>query len=95
VLLCLRPEDVTLLPQDGSRTSSARNRLNGRVVRTTPQGPLVRVVVDCSPSMNVGAPDGVSLVALVTRTSARELELDEGKPVIASFKASAVHLILR
>jgi molybdopterin-binding protein len=86
VLLCLRPEDVTLWSQDGSPSSSARNRLAGRVVRTTPQGPLVRVVVDCS---------GVPLVALVTRASARELDLQEGVPVTASFKASAVHLITR
>jgi tungstate transport system ATP-binding protein len=85
VLLCLRPEDVTIWPQDGSPTSSARNRLTGRVERTTPQGPLVRVVVDC----------GFPLVALITRASARELDLQEGKAVTVAFKASAVHLIAR
>jgi tungstate transport system ATP-binding protein len=85
VLFCLRPEDVTIWPQDGSPTSSARNRLNGRIVRTTPQGPLVRVQVDC----------GFPLVALVTRASARELDLNEGRAVTAAFKASAVHLIAR
>lgn len=85
VLLCLRPEDVTIWRQDASPSSSARNRLAGRVLRTVPQGPLVRVVVDC----------GFPLVALVTRASAQELELSEGKPVTAAFKASAVHLILR
>jgi tungstate transport system ATP-binding protein len=85
VLLCLRPEDVTIWPKDGSPSSSARNRLGGRVVRTAPQGPLVRVLVDC----------GFPLVALVTRASARELDLREGKPVTAAFKASAVHVITR
>ena len=85
VLLCLRPEDVTVWPRDGSPHSSARNRLEGHVVRTAPQGALVRVVLDCN----------VPLVALVTRASARELELQEGTPVTAAFKASAVHLILR
>lgn len=85
VLLCLRPEDVTIWPKDGSPSSSARNRLAGRVVRTAPQGPLVRVSVDC----------GFPLVALVTRASARELDLSEGKPVTAAFKASAVHVITR
>ena len=85
VLLCLRPEDITIWPKDGSPLSSARNRLGGRVVRTTPQGPLVRVLVDC----------GFPLVALVTRASARELELHEGRAVTAAFKASAVHVITR
>jgi len=85
VLLCLRPEDITIWPKDGSPLSSARNRLGGRVVRTAPQGPLVRVLVDC----------GFPLVALVTRASARELDLHEGRPVTAAFKASAVHVITR
>jgi tungstate transport system ATP-binding protein len=85
VLLCLRPEDVTIWPQDGSPSSSARNRLAGRIVRATPQGPLVRLLVDC----------GFPLVALVTRASARELDLSEGRRVTAAFKASAVHLITR
>ena len=35
------------------------------------------------------------LVALVTRASARELDLSEGRRVTAAFKASAVHLITR
>jgi tungstate transport system ATP-binding protein len=100
VLLCLRPEDVTLWPQDGAPASSARNRLAGRVRRMTPQGPLVRVALDCRPSLANPADGGdlhgcVPLVALITRASARELDLQEGKPVTASFKASAVHLILR
>lgn len=85
VLLCLRPEDITLWRRDGTPTSSARNRLYGRIQRLLPQGPLVRVVVDC----------GFPLVALITRTSAREMELEEGQPVIATFKSSAVHLIPR
>jgi molybdopterin-binding protein len=85
VLLCLRPEDVTIWPKDGSPSSSARNRMGGRIVRSTPQGPLVRVLVDC----------GFPLVALVTRASARELDLSEGRPVTAAFKASAVHVITR
>jgi len=94
VLLCLRPEDVTLWPRDGAPVSSARNRLAGRVVRTTPQGPLMRVVVNCK-AEGSHPDEAIPLVALVTRTSARELDLSEGTPVTASFKATAVHLILR
>ncbi|MCJ7584151.1 MAG: ABC transporter ATP-binding protein [Anaerolineales bacterium] len=85
VLFCLRPEDVTLWPKDGVPASSARNRLTGRILRLTSQGPLFRVVVDC----------GFPLMALVTRASAREMSLAEGMDVSASFKASAVHLIPR
>jgi tungstate transport system ATP-binding protein len=85
VLLCLRPEDVTLHPGDDPLPSSARNRLQGRIQRMTRQGPLVRVVLDC----------GFPLVALITRASALDLELAEGQLVTAAFKASAVHLIPR
>jgi len=93
VLFCLRPEDVTLWSGDhlgpgdrsgsGAALSSARNRLPGRVSRITPSGPLVRVSVDC----------GVPLVALVTRASADEMGLAVGRPVVATFKATAAHLI--
>jgi tungstate transport system ATP-binding protein len=85
VLFCLRPEDVTLWPAEEWRLSSARNRLSGRIVRLAPQGPLVRVEVDC----------GFPLMALITRASAREMGFAEGQTVTAAFKASAVHLIPR
>jgi molybdopterin-binding protein len=85
VLFCLRPEDITLWLNTGLEKGSARNQLNGKIERLIPQGPLVRVIVDC----------GFPLVSLVTRTSAKEMGLEEGKPVTASFKASAVHLIPR
>jgi molybdopterin-binding protein len=85
VLLCLRPEDITLWIEMGMGKSSARNHLPGRIARITPQGALVRVTVDC----------GFPLVSLITRTSARQMGLAEGQPVTATFKASAVHLIGR
>ena len=85
VLICLRPEDVTIWPVDGYRASSARNHIHGKIIRLASQGALVRLVIDC----------GFQLVALVTRASVEELTLAEGKEVVASFKASAVHLIPR
>lgn len=88
VLVCLRPEDITLLPETNQEraASSARNQLSGLVERTVPQGgALVRVVVDC----------GFPVVALVTRLSAQELGLQAGLRVTVSFKASAIHLIAR
>ncbi|HEV8663364.1 MAG TPA: ABC transporter ATP-binding protein [Candidatus Methylomirabilis sp.] len=85
-LLCLRPEDVTLLPAaEMGRRSSARNNLPGRVTRLAPAGPLLRVHLDC----------GTPLTALVTRPSAAALGLVEGAQVIATFKASAAHCLPR
>ena len=108
VLCCLRPEDVTLWSIDGRGSgtgevgqrlsgspgdsaadasarfvSSARNQLPGRVSRTVSQGSLMRVSIDC----------GIPLVASITRASATDMELEEGEMVVATFKASAVHVI--
>jgi tungstate transport system ATP-binding protein len=85
VMVCLRPEDVTLWVGDDLPPSSARNKMSGPIVRMTPQGPLVNVVVDC----------GFPVSALITRTSAREMGLAPGSQVTATFKASVVHLIAR
>lgn len=83
VLITLRPEDVVLATKEGAHASSARNRLLGKVAQITPLGPFYRVTVEC------GAP----LVALITKASALELALQEGMEVVASFKATAAHLI--
>ncbi len=85
VLFCLRPEDITLSKSNETSISSARNHVNGRITRITPSGPLVRVVIDC----------GLPVVALITRGSSNEMKLEEGQPVTATFKATAVHLIPR
>jgi tungstate transport system ATP-binding protein len=84
VRVCIRPEDVVLrAPTDHAAASSARNQLAGRVTALTPALAGVRVVVD------VGFP----LVAAVTRPSIDELGLAPGVPIVAVFKASAVHLL--
>jgi molybdopterin-binding protein len=84
VLLCLRPEDVVLAPPAAAEgPSSARNRLVGRVTAVTPAGGLERVELDC----------GFPLVALITRRSAEELDVRPGVQLLATFKASAAHLI--
>lgn len=86
VVVCLRPENITLARAEESRpTTSARNTLPGVIVKATPLGPLVRVAVDC----------GVPLVAVVTTQSWRELGLEPGASVAASFKATAAHLIIK
>jgi len=81
VCACIRAEDITLAL---SRTpSSARNAFLGQITRVVSIGPLARVEVDC----------GFPLVALVTKKSAEELDLQNGKDVYASFKATGVHVI--
>jgi tungstate transport system ATP-binding protein len=84
VLLCIRPENVTLSPPGGSGTS-ARNAFPGVVSKVTPQGAVHRVVVDC----------GVPLSALVTTHAVADLGLLPGLPIVASFKATAIHAIRR
>jgi len=83
VYACIRPEDITLAPI--FPRSSARNSFGGKVVRISTLGPLSRVEIDC----------GFRLTALVTKISAEELNLQEGKEVCATFKATGVHIIER
>ncbi len=83
VRLCVRPEDVTLTVRAGGSASSARNHLDGRIVRLAQSGPHVRVTIDC----------GFPLVALVTQRSVTEMGLGPGSPVTAHFKATAAHLL--
>jgi tungstate transport system ATP-binding protein len=87
VLLCLRPEDITLsVPGGEDLKSSVRNRLAGKVVRIVPWGAHYRVVLECG---------GTRLVALISKPSFLELGLKEGGEAAASFKAAAVHVIRR
>jgi len=84
VLVCLRPEEITLFPRGTTlTTSSARNQLYGRVIRHLPAGSTYRVTIDC----------GVLIVAAVTRQSWEQLGLQDGAEVVAAFKATALHVI--
>jgi tungstate transport system ATP-binding protein len=83
VSACLRPEDITLFLLPVS--SSARNSFAGEITRVVSSGPLSRIEIDC----------GFPLVALVTKRSTEELNLQKEKMVYATFKATAVHVIRR
>jgi tungstate transport system ATP-binding protein len=85
VLCCVRPEHVTLSTNPTPPGSSARNVFSGTIRHITPLGLFYRIRMDC----------GFDLAAYVTRQSLEELALTEGKAVTASFKATAVHVILR
>jgi molybdate transport system ATP-binding protein len=81
VIACIHAEDVAITRESG-QTSSARNRLAGRVRGVSMEGALARVELDC----------GFPLVAVVTAQSAADLGLREGEEVAAVIKATAVHL---
>ena len=79
----IRAEEVMLGPPGEDAPSSARNRFRGRVDEVATLGALTRVTLDVN---------GVPLVAALTTRSARELEVEPGREVMAAFKAMAVHL---
>ena len=83
VILCIRPENVTLTKQDGNTLTSARNVFPGIVEKITPLGFFQRVQLDC----------GFPLIAYVTKSSVESLSLKDGREVNASFKATAIHVV--
>jgi tungstate transport system ATP-binding protein len=84
VYCCLRPENVTVSNEIQGKIS-ARNVFAARVDKMIRQGFLYKLMLDC----------GFPLVAYVTQPSCEELGLKEGAKVVASFKATAVHLMRR
>lgn len=80
--LCIRAEDVLLFRGEVGRTS-AQNKLQGRITNLLPEGPLVRVLMDC----------GFPLTALVTKQACADLALADGEVVTALIKSTAIHLI--
>jgi tungstate transport system ATP-binding protein len=78
VHVSVRPEEIEL---DGGTESP--NVIAGRVTKIVPAETHYRVEVDC----------GARMVAAVSRSRFRELQLETGRQVRASFPARAVHLI--
>jgi tungstate transport system ATP-binding protein len=83
VVLCIRPENVTLSIPEGSVKTSARNIFRGRIGRIVPLGLFHKVEISC----------GFPLVAYVTTHALEDLALREGMEVTASVKATAIHVI--
>jgi tungstate transport system ATP-binding protein len=80
VVLCIRPENVTLSTRPSEEGTSARNVFPGRIEKIVSLGFYQKIELNC----------GFPLVAYVTNHSLEELSLIEGKEVKASFKATAV-----
>jgi molybdopterin-binding protein len=76
----IRPEDI-LISSEPIR-SSARNCFPGTITRITDKGSTLYITVNIPPELS----------CLVTRHSYEEMELNEGKKVYLTFKASAIHL---
>jgi tungstate transport system ATP-binding protein len=83
VSICIRPEDIILATSRPA--SSARNTLMAEITKVISAGALSRVELDC----------GFPVIALVTKRSAEELNLETKRKVYVSFKATAVHTIKR
>lgn len=83
VHVLIRPEDITFTLS--RNVSSARNMFDGKIVKMTQVGQLVRIEVDC----------GIPLLGVLTMVSAQELSLTIGKRLYASFKVTAIHVIKR
>ncbi len=84
VFCCLRPENVIVSGQVQGKTS-ARNVFEAKVTKVIRHGFFYKVMLDC----------GFPLMAYITIPSFEDLGIAEGKTVIASFKATAVHVISR
>lgn len=82
VHVCIRGEDV-IIERKRQGETSARNQLSAAVTWLTPEGPLVRIGLDC----------GFALTALVTRPACAELQLKIGDRVTVLVKAPAIHLM--
>jgi tungstate transport system ATP-binding protein len=85
VLLCIRPENVTLSTRSSQEGTSARNVFPGRIEKILSLGLYQRVQLNC----------GFPLVAYVTHHSLENLSLQVGGEVTASFKATAIHVVRR
>ena len=84
VYCCLRPENVTVASQSQGKIS-ARNIFEARVSKIIRQGFFNKLILDC----------GFPLVAYITILSFEDLGITLGANMIASFKATSVHIISR
>ena len=85
VILCIRPENVTLSIHPSKEKTSARNIFPGKIEKIISLGLYQKVQLDC----------GFPLVAYVTNHAMEDLSLTEGKEVKTSFKATAIHVVRR
>ena len=83
VVFCIRPENVILSTYPSKEKTSARNVFPGKIEKIVSLVFYRKIHLDC----------GFPLVAYITNHSLESLSLREGKEVVASFKATAIHVI--
>ena len=83
VILCIRPEEITLSPP---REAESPNRFAVKVLKVIPSTLHYRLTLKCG---------GSQLSALITRSSFMELGIREGDELNASFNPAAAHVILQ
>jgi len=83
VILCIRPENVTLSDSSPGAQTSARNIFPGVIEKINQLGLYYRIDINC----------GFPLVAYVTKHSLEHMSLCAGKKIEASFKATAIHVL--
>jgi tungstate transport system ATP-binding protein len=81
-VFCVRPENITIISDQGGE-SSARNVFHAVIDKIISMGAYYKLHLDC----------GIPLVASLTLQSLSEMNLHKGQRVMASFKATSVHLI--
>lgn len=80
VYASVRPEDI--LVSFSPIASSARNSFQGEIQEISDAGIVLKITVDA----------GIPFVAAVTRRSFLDMELNQGKKVFLTFKATDVHV---
>ncbi|WP_312908999.1 TOBE domain-containing protein [Natronosalvus caseinilyticus] len=96
VQVSVRSDAVVLSdPDDRSKPglTSFRNRFEGTVERVEQGTAVAQIRVDVDGEQARTEADETRLEALVTRTSVDSLGLESGRPIVASFKATAARAI--
>ena len=75
-LLCVRPEDVVVAAAGDRRRLPRPTSCRGRVAAVVPQGPFLKVTIDC----------GVRIVAAVSGHVARDLAIEPGRAVTVALR---------
>jgi molybdate transport system ATP-binding protein len=85
VAVSVYPWEITIEPADAPRAGSAQNHVAAQIVSLTAVGNRVRL----------GLSGAQPLTAEITTTAARNLGLEPGVPVMATWKAAATRLVDR
>jgi tungstate transport system ATP-binding protein len=85
VYVAVRPEEIGFLEDGSAAVRAELNVVAGRVTKTLPAEAHYRVEIDC----------GVPMVAVVGRARFRDMDLEIGSTVHATFRAAGGHLIRR